>query len=248
MQILIFDKFSTRNDEIRSEKLTLPRFPYHKKLVLFAPHSLVVAGRQRVEQSSKAAKLKVVVSHSFAAGGGWTGRRLYRPTGFLDPRNGSNRGGRESGGEGSVTGTGSLPTRFLRFLYRTGEQVRPPLSFFFANRFENRDAPREKRGARINRFFDFSATNGPNATRKREGGGGEDSLLVCIERERAKAVGPSIKRYLAARGRVLCLVPPPRAELQHAEGENRGEKKKERLFVCFVRAKLLPYRCLICKL
>lgn len=136
------------------------------------------------------------------------------------------------GGENRVAkvrSPGPVPchTRFLRFLYRTGEQVRPPLSFFFANRFENRDAPREKRGgARINRFFDFSATNGPNATRKREGGGREDSLLVCIERERAKAVGPSIKRYLAARGRVLCLVPPPARGVATRGGRKSGGKKK----------------------
>lgn len=166
------------------------------------------------------------MSHSFAAGGGWTGRRLYRPTGFLDPRNGSNRGGRESGGEGSVTGTGSLPTRFLRFLYRTGEQVRPPLSFFFANRFENRDAPREKRGgARINRFFDFSATNGPNATRKRERGGWI-GLVIGLHRTGESESGWSIDKALLGRAWESSLPCSPPARSCNTRREKIGGKKK----------------------
>lgn len=136
------------------------------------------------------------------------------------------------GGENRVAkvrSPGPVPchTRFLRFLYRTGEQVRPPLSFFFANRFENRDAPREKRGgARINRFFDFSATNGPNATRKREGGGGR-GLVIGLHRTGESESGWSIDKALLGRAWESSLpCSPPARGVATRGGRKSGGKKK----------------------
>lgn len=100
------------------------------------------------------------------------------------------------------------------------------LSPFFSPtdlRIETRPGKREEE--RVSTDFSIFPPRTDLMQRERERGGGEDSLLVCIERERAKAVGPSIKRYLAARGRVLCLVPPPRGVATRGGRKSGGKKK-----------------------